>query len=256
MTSQNIIPKVIHYVWLGDKPLPEIDRHYIEGWQKLNPDYKIKRWTEKDVDLDKYPIIKKALAEKRWALAADVIRMIAIYSDGGVYLDTDVELLQPLDDLLKYDGFAGWESNYWFTTAVFGAKKHSEWIAKILKRYEKVNCNKKITTNTFLKTVQSPSVYAKDIYGLKLDGKTRQYGNFKVFSREYFSPKHYMTGEDCSTNRTIAFHHYASTWHTRRERVKNDCTRIAYRMLGEKRFSYLEKRFNASLERKIRRELP
>ena len=89
-----------------------------------------------------------------------------------------------------------------------------------------------------------------------LDGKTRQYGNFKVFSREYFSPKHYMTGEDCSTNRTIAFHHYASTWHTRRERVKNDCTRIAYRMLGEKRFSYLEKHFNASLERKIRRELP
>ena len=79
------IPKIIHYVWVGTAPIPEQDQKYIEGWQKLNPDFKIKRWSEKDIDLKKYPLVKKALDEKRWALAADIIRMYAVYEDGGFY---------------------------------------------------------------------------------------------------------------------------------------------------------------------------
>jgi hypothetical protein len=252
------IPKLIHYVWVGSAPIPEQDQKYIDGWKKLNPDFKICRWSEKDIDLEKYPLVKTALAEKRWALAADIIRMYVVYENGGFYLDTDVELLKPLKDLVKYDAVAGWESNYWFTTAAFGAKKHSPWIGKILKRYEIADPHQKITTDTFLKTVHSPSVYAKDFYGLKLDGKTRVYGKdeLAVFSREYFSPKHYMTGQDCRTKNTIAYHHYASTWHTWLEAAKNTIVRTTYRVLGEKRFAKLERRFNRRLERKIREELP
>ena len=248
------IPKIIHYVWCGTKSIPEQDQKFIDGWQKLNPDFKIKCWSEKDIDLKKYPLVKKAIDEKRWALAADIIRMYAFY------FDTDVELLKPLNELTQYDAVAGWEANFWFTTAAFGAAKKSPWIGKILKRYELADPKQKITTDTFLKTVHSPSVYAKDFWPLVLDGKTKTYesetGPLAVFAREYFSPKHYMTGKDERTNNTIAFHHYASTWHTRIEAFKNFASRTGYRTLGPRIFAKLERSYNRKLERKIRKELP
>ena len=254
------IPKVIHYVWCGTKLLPKEDQEYIEGWQKLNPDFKIKRWSEKDIDLKKYPLVKKAIDEKRWALAADIIRMYAVYTEGGFYFDTDVELRKSLENLTQYDAVAGWEANFWFTTAAFGAAKKSPWIGKILKRYELADLKQKITTDTFLKTVHSPSVYAKDFWPLKLDGKTKTYesetGTLAVFAREYFSPKHYMTGKDESTENTIGYHHYASTWHTRIEAFKNFASRTGYKVLGQRNFARLERSYNRKLEHKIRKELP
>jgi mannosyltransferase OCH1-like enzyme len=252
------IPKKIHYVWLGDNPLPERDAGFIEGWRKLNPDFEIRHWTEKDIDLKKYPLVATALREKRWALASDIIRMYAVYTEGGIYMDTDIELLKPLTPFIKYDGFGAWESKFWFTTSVFGAKKSSPWVRKILKRYELADPKQKITTNTFLKTVHSPSVYAKDIYDIRLDGETREYADskFATFANEYFSPKHYMTGEMQITNKTVAVHHYASTWHSKKEKVRNDLSRAAYRTLGQKGYGKLERSFNRSLERKIRKELP
>ena len=252
------IPKKIHYVWLGPKPLPKKDAEYIEGWRKLNPDFEICRWSEEDIDLDKYPLVRTALEEKRWALASDIIRMYVMYREGGIYMDTDVELLKPLRPLLKYDAFAGWESDFWFTTAIFGAKKGSPWIQKILKRYELANPKVKISTNTFLKTVHSPSVYAKDIFGLKLDGKTQVYGDneLAVFAQEYFCPKHYMTGERRVTENTIAFHHYGGSWHNSVEKLKEAASRAGYKLLGDKNYAQLERQFNKSLEKKIRKELP
>lgn len=251
------IPRKIHYVWLGDQSLPPKDEKYIKDWQKLNPDFEIRRWTEKDIDLKKYPLVKKALDEKQWAFAADIIRMYAVYQEGGIYLDTDIELVKPLDSLLKFKAFACFESNFWFTTAVFGAEKHSHWIGKILKRYELGNVKQKINTNAYLKTVHSPSVYAKDFYNLQLDGKKRIYDDeFLTLSSDYFCPKHYMTGEMHRTKNTMAIHHYASTWHSLSERVKNACLREVYRLLGAKGFAFFEKNFNKSMERKIRKELP
>ena len=251
------IPKQIHYVWVGPRPIPEKDQAYIKGWQKLNPDFKIIKWDETKIDYSKYPLVQKALDEERYALASDILRMIVVYQEGGIYLDTDIELLQSLTPLLKYDAFAGWESKYWFTTAVFGAKKHSPWIEKILKRYELADPNQKITTNTFLKTVHSPSVYGEDVFGLKLDGKTKEYkeGNFAVFAPEYFCPKHYMTGVEKTTKKTITLHHYASTWHTKSERIKNILSRSAYKIFGEKIYSHFEKTFHNHLARQIRKEL-
>lgn len=251
------IPKQIHYVWVGPKPIPATDQAYIEAWQKLNPDYKIKKWDEHKIDHSKYPLVQKALDEKRYALASDILRMIVIYQEGGFYLDTDIELLKSLDSLLEYDAVAGWEADFWFTTAFFGAKKKSPWIAKILKRYELANPKQKITTNTFLKTVHSPSVYAQDLYDIKLDGKTNHYkeGNFAVFSSEYFCPKHYMTGVEKVTKKTIAFHHYASTWHTKSERLKNSFSRTSYKIFGKRIYGYFEKVFHNYLARQIHREL-
>ena len=162
-----------------------------------------------------------------------------------------------LPGIFAFKAFACFESNFWFTTAVFGAEKHSPWIGKILKRYELGNVKQKINTNAYLKTVHSPSVYAKDFYNLQLDGKKRIYDDeFLTLSSDYFCPKHYMTGEMHRTKNTMAIHHYASTWHSLSERVKNACLREVYRLLGAKGFAFFEKNFNKSMERKIRKELP
>lgn len=248
------IPKKIHYVWVGTAPIPERDQQFIKHWQELNPGFTIKRWTEKDIDTKKYPLVAKAINEKRWALASDIIRMYAIYTEGGFYFDTDVELLKPLDDLLKYDGFASWESNYWFTTSGFGAKKHSPWIEKILKRYEGY-LPKKITNTTFMGTVHSPSIFAEDVYGLKLDGQTRVYDDkFAVFAPEYFNPKHYSTGEMRRTKNTRAIHHYASTWHSRFEKVAQSIGRTGVKLMGAKVCSVFESMYHKNITRKIRRQ--
>ena len=252
------IPKKIHYVWVGNAPIPDKDKAYMETWRSLNPDYEIRRWTEKDIDLEEYPIIAKALHEKRWALAADIIRMYAVYQEGVIYLDTDIKLIKPLDPLLSYSAFACFESRYWFTTAAFGAEAHNPWVGKILKRYRVIDPCKPIVTDTFLKTVHSPSVYAKDFYNIKLDGDTHIYqdGEFITLAPEYFCPKHYLTGELKVTDKTIGIHYYASTWHTWIEKAKNKAALASYEALGAEKYAKLEKAFNERMERKIRRDLP
>ena len=249
------IPKIIHYVWVGDAPIPEQDQKYIDGWRKLNPDYEIKCWTENDINQSKYPLVAKAIKEKRWALAADIIRMYAIYTDGGFYFDTDVELLKPLDDLLQYDGVASWEAKYWFTTSSFAAKKHSPWIKVVLARYEKT-LPKRITNDTFMRTVHSPSIVAEDIYHIKLDGKTRVYDNkFAVFAPEFFNPKNYATGVMNRTKNTRAIHHYASTWHSRYEKLVQDIGVFFIKLIGPKIYNFFEYCYHKILTIKIRREL-
>ena len=249
------IPKKIHYVWVGDKPIPEKDKKFIEGWKKLNPDYEIRHWTDKDINIEKYPLVAKAINEKKWALASDIIRMYALYTEGGFYFDTDVELLKPLDDLLQYDGFANWESKYWFTTSCLGAKKHSPWIKKILSRYEDY-LPKKIVNSTFMCTVHSPSIFAEDIYGLKLDGKTKVYdGKFAVFAPDYFNPKHYSTGEMHQTENTRAIHHYASTWHNSFEKTMQKLGVFWVKLMGPKLFSFFEFHYHKILTFKIRRQM-
>ena len=247
------IPKKIHYVWVGTAPIPENDQKYIEEWHKLNPDFEIRRWTENDIDLKKYPLVAKAIREHRWALASDIIRMYAIYTEGGFYMDTDMELLAPLHDLLQYDGVACWESKFWFTTSFFGAKRHSSWIKKILRRYEGLS-PKKITDSTFMCTVHSPSVFAEDIYGLKLNGKTQTYddGKFIVYASEFFNPKHYFTNIMRKTNNTRAIHHYASTWHSKFEKNMHDFCAFWAKLMGAKLFSIFEFFYHKFLTIKIR----
>ena len=106
-----MIPKVIHYIWLGGAPLSPLIEKCIESWKKQCPDYEIKRWDESNLDIGKYKFAKEAYDAKNWAFASDVFRYDVLYNNGGIYLDTDVELLKPLDEFLKYNFFAGFEDD-------------------------------------------------------------------------------------------------------------------------------------------------
>ena len=100
-----MIPKTTHYMWFGGNPLPESTKKYIESWKKFCPDYEIKQWDETNFDVHSCKYVEEAYNAKKWAFVSDYARFNALYQDGGIYLDTAVEMIKPLDDFLSEDGF-------------------------------------------------------------------------------------------------------------------------------------------------------
>ena len=100
-----MIPKTIHYCWFGGNELPEKAKKCIESWRKFCPDYEIKKWSENNYNFDSIRFLQKAAADGKWSFITDYVRLDVVYRHGGIYLDTDVELIKPIDDLLKYKAF-------------------------------------------------------------------------------------------------------------------------------------------------------
>ena len=105
-----MIPKKIHYCWFGGNEMPEVVIKCIKSWKEIMPDYEIIRWDESNYDVKKCKFISDAYAEKKWAFVSDYARLDILYDHGGIYLDTDVEVLKSLNDLLDLDGFCGFET--------------------------------------------------------------------------------------------------------------------------------------------------
>ena len=105
-----MIPKVIHYCWFGRNPLPPLAIKCIESWKKYCPDYEIKEWNEDNFDLDLFPYTREAYDNRKFAFVTDVVRLYALYHEGGVYMDTDVEVLKPIDCFLTHHAFSGFEN--------------------------------------------------------------------------------------------------------------------------------------------------
>ena len=137
-----MIPKIIHYCWLGGNPKPDSVKKCIESWSEKFPDYEICCWDESIFDINSVPYVREAMEAKKWAYAADYIRLEALYNYGGIYLDTDVEAIQKIDDWLQYDFIAGIEMRdasefqLYVSPAVLGSKPHSFIIKTILSSYE------------------------------------------------------------------------------------------------------------------------
>lgn len=134
-----MIPKVIHYCWFGGKPLPRTARKCLASWKKMCPDYEIKRWDETNFDVSQHPFIKSAYEAGAWAFVSDWARLKIVYDEGGVYLDTDVELIKPLDDLLESNScYIGVQQDgrLCSTGLGFGAVKASPVVLKMLSMYD------------------------------------------------------------------------------------------------------------------------
>lgn len=128
-TQVPVIPKVIHYCWFGHNPLPDRYKEWMKSWKKYCPDYEIVEWNESNYDVTKHPYMRAAYDAKKWGFVSDYARLDIIYENGGIYLDTDVELVKNLDELLYQDGFAGVDSSGRLSTGLgFGAQKGSRLI--------------------------------------------------------------------------------------------------------------------------------
>ena len=211
------IPKIIHYCWFGGNDLPEEVVKCINSWKKCCPDYKIIRWDESNYDYNRYRFTKEAYAQKKWAFVSDVARLDIVYNHGGIYLDTDVELLKSLDFLLQEPAFMGFQQGRAVATGLgFGAERHNKLIGKNLEAYYDIPF---IKEDGSLDLTPCPEITTKVLerYGLIREDTTQELEQMKILPSEFFSPMLLIGGAEITEN-TVSIHHYAGTWTTVEEK--------------------------------------
>lgn len=209
--QRQVIPKRIHYFWIGSSKMPEQFQKNIETWKKYCPDYEIVFWNESNYDISKCNYMKEAYENKKWGFVSDYARLDIINTYGGIYLDTDVELLKPLDDLLGYDLFCGFESDEYVNFGSgFGGKANNQILKEMMKRYEDISF---VEDDGSLNLVTCPIIQTQVLkkYGLKCDGSYQEIGGIAIFPKEFFSPYNF-NGIGKVTRNTFSIHQYAATW--------------------------------------------
>lgn len=204
------IPKIIHYCWFGGN-IPAKFEKYIDQWRKKCPNYELKLWNEDSFDLNSVEYLKKAVKADRWAFAADYVRLAALYQYGGIYLDTDVELLANFDSLLDQKLVFGFETSRQINGAIILAGKENPFIREVLDVYEGFLFEGKDIVETM---IPIPYILSKMVEqkGAVLNGRTQTVDGITLLSRDYFYPLSFEGEGRCFTKNTIAIHQYAGSW--------------------------------------------
>lgn len=209
---KQIIPKTIHYCWFGGKELPKKFQQNIDTWKKHCPEYEIIRWDESNYDIHKNPYMEQAYAHKKWGFVPDYARLDIINTYGGIYLDTDIEILKSFDPLLQFPLFCGFESFYFIALGLgFGAHKDNDILKDMMALYDHVSF---INPGGSLNLTPSPAYQTEvlDKYGLIRGGQTQIRKEFVALSMEYLNPCG-LYGGGRPTSRSFSIHQYAATWY-------------------------------------------
>jgi len=211
-TTDRVIPKTIHYCWFGKNQIPSKNLEYIESWKKYCPDFQIIRWDESNYDVTKNAYMYEAYKNKKWAFVADYARLDILLQNGGIYLDTDVELVDSLEELLFQPAFSCFEG----ITAVnsglgMGCKKGEKIIKDLLDCYEKRDFYKEDgTLNLTTCVVIQTDCLAKK--GLILNGEYQVIEGMTIYPEKVLTGKNYYTGNIILLPYTKAIHHYEGSW--------------------------------------------
>lgn len=227
------IPCVIHYIWFGGNPKPDLVVRCIESWRHHMPGWEIVEWNESNYDVSKGPYIAQAHAARMWAFASDYARFDILRSCGGVYLDADVELLRPLpDQVLAHDAFTGMESGGAVSPGlVFGCISSLPLLSEIIKAYE--------TSGFDLDSPRGPQTVNRRVtailekYGFRQEDVLQTVAGVTIYPSEYFCGYDQDVHQQRITENTISIHHYAHTWGTRKDRVRSSVQRLLYRLVGD-----------------------
>ncbi len=206
------IPKKIHYCWFGGGEMPSEYKRYIETWRKHCPDYEIICWDESNYDISKNKFMREAYEHKKWAFVSDYARVDVIHKYGGIYLDTDVELLKPLDGFLGWDMFCGFESLTHVAWGLgFGAVKGFPVLKDVLDRYENMAFVKEDGT---LNMISCPIIQSEvmEQHGFLMNGMPQEADNIAIYPKEFFSPYSFMKEFGRITDNTHSIHHYSASW--------------------------------------------
>lgn len=207
-----MIPKIIHYCWFGKGQMPDLAIRCINSWKKILPDYQIKEWNESIFDVNSVRYVKEAYENRKFAFVSDFVRLFALYHEGGVYMDTDVEVVKPYDPFLHHVAFSGFENNGYVPTGMMAAEKGSRWIKDLMEPYYnrafvKDDGTFDMTTNT--------SVITKYMIGKGLM-RNNTFQDFPglctMYPSEFFCPKDHATGIIKITEKTVCIHHFAGSW--------------------------------------------
>ncbi len=215
-----MIPKIIHYCWFGKNPLPELAQKCIESWKKYCPDYEIKRWDETNFDLNYNAYVREAYNAKKWAFVTDVVRLYALVNYGGIYMDTDVEVIKPLDDFLKYEAFSGFESQTEIPTGIMASENNQDLFIELLDEYNDEHfLNSDGTYNATTNVIRITNTCLK--YGFIPNNKFQIIRGFAFFPKDYFCPKDYKTRIITITKNTYTIHHFDGSWLSKEKRLAN-----------------------------------
>lgn len=228
------IPKIIHYAWFGRGEKSQLAKECIESWSKYLPDYEIKEWNEDNFDLEQYEYAKSAYENRKFAYVADVVRLHALYYEGGIYMDTDVEVKKNMDPLLIHHGFSGFESENGIPTGTMAAEANNQWIKEQLDFYDTAVFNIE-DVNKLLTNVEIITSISLEKHNLKLNNTLQElkYG-MMMYPVDFFCAKSVSTGELLVTNNTYTVHHFAGSWVPAKARRNKTIMRMINRVLGEK----------------------
>lgn len=222
------IPRQIHYCWFGKKEMPQELQILINGWKKICPTYEIIRWNERNYDVKKFIYTKQAFEQKKWAFIADVARLDILYQYGGIYLDTDVELIKNLDPLLEQEAFLAAEPwNVVNPGGGMGCIPREDGIGKLLERWKNAEfVNEQGKINKLSSGYFDTSELIKN--GYRLDGAMQCIDGITIYPSEYFHPYNYMTGELNITENTYSIHHFGGGWLREDEKRERENTRSKF----------------------------
>ena len=213
-----MIPKVIHYCWFGRGEKPELAKKCIASWEKYCPDYEIIEWNEDNFDINCCDYVREAYEAGKWAFVSDYARLWIIYNYGGIYLDTDVEIIKRLDSLLSHRAYFARESAEHIATGLgFGAESRHPAVKALMDEYKTIHFLRDGILDTTPCPIRNTAALKK--LGLKDFDKHQILSNdTHVYPSRYFSPINAATGIERRSYVTMTVHHFASSWMTEEER--------------------------------------
>lgn len=235
-----MIPKRIHYCWFGGNPKPDSVQKCINSWKKFCPDYEIIEWNESNFDIHCMPFVEQAIEAKKYAFASDVARLMVVYENGGLYFDTDVEVIKSFDDLLENKAFLGFENNEYVASGLgFGSEAGVEFFKEHIDAYRNENF---INADGSFHMIGCPRVATKLLLekGLVQNGQEQLVDEIKIYPTDYFNPFDSITGKLNKTKNTYSIHWYDASW-SNNSVIKRKLSRLIHRAFGKKLLSYFKR---------------
>ena len=234
-----MIPKKIHYCWFGGAEKPAMAHKCIQSWQKFCPDWEIVEWNESNFDLDAIPYVRYCYDHKKWAFLSDYVRLAVVRQYGGVYFDTDVELLKPLDDLLGYGAFYSYETEDLVNTGQgFGAQAQHPTVVAMALEYETRSADDQ--GNFPLIPCPGLNTAALKPLGLRCDGSRQNVAGAEILPIDYMNPYDEPLGRLNKTENTLSIHWYNKSWISPGLRLRSKLTKPFHRLFGKDCFGWIK----------------
>lgn len=238
-----MIPKVIHYCWFGGKPLPKSAKKCIASWKKFMPDYEVKEWNESNFDVHVIPYTHDAYVNGNYVFVSDYARFWILHHEGGVYFDTDVEVVHDITSLVEHGAFMGWEQadilNQHHVNPGLGlsAPKDYSLFKEVLDRFEDIPFFFEGKRNPYgMMPLMTDLMTEK---GLEMNGKLQVIENLTIYPWDYLCPMNSLTGKITLTKNSYSIHRYTMLWMSKRMQWRMKVMRVIRRFLGN---SYCELR--------------